>query len=77
MGRIVGKPSTSVKSGAALASLITDPSYDKMSGKYLDRGTLLKSSPLSYNKDNARELWETSMELTELSQSETIFGQEM
>lgn len=75
MARIVGKPSTSVISGAALASLITDPSYEEMSGKYLDRGNLLKSSPLSYNKDNARELWKTSMELSQLNQSETIFGQ--
>jgi hypothetical protein len=74
MGVIVGKPSSSVKSGAILASLITDPALSKMSGKYLDRGKNIKSSPLSYNKDNARELWETSMELCKLSQSETIFG---
>lgn len=76
MGRIVGKPSTSIKSGASLASLITDPSLSKMTGKYLDRGEEVRSSPLSYNKENARELWETSMELTNLSQSETIFRQE-
>lgn len=75
MGVISGKPSSSVKSGAILASLITEPALDTMSGKYLDRGKDIKSSPLSYNKDNARELWETSMELSKLSQSETIFGQ--
>lgn len=75
MGVIVGKPSSSVKSGAILASIITEPALAKISGKYLDRGKDIKSSPLSYNKDNARELWETSMELSKLSQSETIFGQ--
>jgi NAD(P)-dependent dehydrogenase (short-subunit alcohol dehydrogenase family) len=76
MGGMIGKPSTSVKSGANLASLITEPSFGTMTGKYLDRGQEIKSSPLSYNKDNARELWETSMELSTLRQSETLFGQE-
>jgi NAD(P)-dependent dehydrogenase (short-subunit alcohol dehydrogenase family) len=75
MGSIVGKSSSSVKSGANLASLITDPSFNNMTGKYLDRGKEVKSSPLSYNKENARELWVTSMELSKLSQSETIFDQ--
>lgn len=75
MGVIVGKPSSSVKSGAILASLIIEPALAEMTGKYLDRGKDIKSSLLSYNKDNARELWKTSMELSKLSQSETIFGQ--
>jgi NAD(P)-dependent dehydrogenase (short-subunit alcohol dehydrogenase family) len=74
MGYIIGKSSSSVKSGAILASLMIDPLFGKMTGKYLDRGKDTKSSPLSYNKDNARELWETSMELSKLSQSETIFS---
>ena len=76
MSHIVGKPGSSIKSGAALASLVTEASFDAMTGKYSDRGEIVKSSFLSYSKDNARELWETSMELSQLSISETIFGNE-
>ncbi|MRN56367.1 SDR family NAD(P)-dependent oxidoreductase [Paenibacillus monticola] len=76
MNHIVGKPSTSIKSGAALASLVTEASFDTMSGKYVDRGEITKSSTLSYSKDNARELWKTSMELSQLRISETIFENE-
>jgi len=76
MSRIIGKQSSSVKSGANLASLITNSSYDKVSGKYVDRGEVIKSSLLSYDENNARELWKTSMKLSKLSQNETIFGHE-
>jgi hypothetical protein len=60
-------------SGVALAALVTDPRFATLSGKYFDRGEEAKSSPLSYNQDNARELWQSSMALSGLTAPETIF----
>ena len=71
MGALIGKQSTSIESGAALASLITDPS--PVTGRYIDRGAEAESSPLSRDRDNARELWQASMAMSGLKPSETIF----
>jgi NAD(P)-dependent dehydrogenase (short-subunit alcohol dehydrogenase family) len=73
MGALMGKQSTSTQSGTALAALVTDPQFATLSGKYFDRGEEAKSSPLSYNRDNARELWQSSMTLSGLTAPETIF----
>ncbi|MGH3282517.1 MAG: hypothetical protein ACRDNW_25755, partial [Trebonia sp.] len=73
MGALVGKQSTSIESGAALASLVTDPSLAAMTGRYVDRGVEVESSPLSYDRDNAGELWQASMAMSGLGPSETIF----
>lgn len=69
MGKLIGKQSTSTKSGAELAALITDPAYNGITGKYFDRGVETKSSALSYDLDNARELWRTSAKLCKLNDS--------
>lgn len=61
------------KSSAALASLVTDAKYNSVTGKYIDQGKIIKSSPLSYNKANAKNLWDKSVELVNLTDSETIF----
>jgi hypothetical protein len=58
-----GRLGSSEKSGAALAQMITDAKYEGMSGIYIDRGKEVKSSELSYNLENAKELWETSERL--------------
>jgi hypothetical protein len=73
MGALIGKQSTSTESGTALASLITSPSLAATTGKYIDRGAEAESSPLSHNRENARELWQASMEMSGLKPSETIF----
>lgn len=73
MGALIGKQSTSIESGALLASLITNPSLAAASGKYIDRGVTAESSLLSYDRDNARELWQASLEMSGLKPSETIF----
>lgn len=73
MGALVGKQTTSIESGAALASLVTEPSFATTTGKYLDRGVEVESSPLSHDERNARDLWETSVELSGLRQEETMF----
>jgi NAD(P)-dependent dehydrogenase (short-subunit alcohol dehydrogenase family) len=75
MGALIGKRSTSVTSGATLAAVVTDASFAGVSGKYLDRGKETKSSPLSYDLGNARQLWESSMALSGLDASETIFAE--
>ncbi|WP_075737191.1 SDR family NAD(P)-dependent oxidoreductase [Streptomyces acidiscabies] len=74
MGKLIGKQGTSTASGAALAKLITDPALAATTGTYNDRGAQAPSSPLSHNRDNARELWRASMEMTGLSESDTIFS---
>jgi NAD(P)-dependent dehydrogenase (short-subunit alcohol dehydrogenase family) len=67
IGKLIGKQSTSAKSGADLAALVTDPAYSDMTGKYFDRGVETRSSALSYDLDNARELWEVSAKLCGLN----------
>jgi NAD(P)-dependent dehydrogenase (short-subunit alcohol dehydrogenase family) len=71
MGALIGKRSTSTQSGAALAALVTDPRFATLSGRYFDRGEEAKSSPLSYHRDNARELWRSSMTLSGLTAPES------
>lgn len=61
------------KSGAALAKLMTEPQYGQVSGKYYDRSTEKRqSSPLSYDEENALELWNMSAGYTKLKQDETL-----
>jgi NAD(P)-dependent dehydrogenase (short-subunit alcohol dehydrogenase family) len=74
MGGLIGKQSTSTASGAALARLITDPALATTTGTYFDRGTRAPSSPLSHNRDNARDLWQASTDMTGLRGSETVFS---
>ncbi len=63
------------KSSKALAELMTEPIYEQVSGKYYDRGTQPKeSSPLSYNPENALELWEKSIQYTGLVSGEMLPG---
>lgn len=69
MGKLIGKQSTSAKSGADLAALVTDPAYNNMTGKYFDRGVETRSSALSHDLGNARELWETSAKLCGLNRT--------
>lgn len=58
---------TLAESSAALARLVTDEEFAGASGEYFDRGvSAVKSSELSYNDDNAKELWNASMRFTGL-----------
>ena len=51
-------------SSDALAELAVSGAFSGVSGKYFDRSTnTADSSPLSYNKVNAAELWQKSAEL--------------
>lgn len=54
-------------SSDALAELVTEDQFGSVSGEYFDRSTnTARSSELSYNVDNARELWSESLKMTGL-----------
>jgi len=65
---------TVTKSGKALASLVNNPELAKTTGKYFEGIKEIKSSALSYSKDNRKDLWRTSMELSALTKDETILS---
>jgi light-dependent protochlorophyllide reductase len=71
---ITGRLGSSKKSGELLASLVTNPQLNTTTGRYFDRTKEIESSALSYNTDNAKELWKTSIELVNLQKNETIFS---
>ncbi|MDR1172331.1 MAG: hypothetical protein LBL24_07755, partial [Bacteroidales bacterium] len=73
LARILGTHSSAKKSGRLLAGMMTDSQYENVTGKYFDRGKDVPSSELSYNRANAVNLWERSIELTQLQQQETFF----
>jgi len=55
-------------SSDALAALATGEEYGSVSGAYFDRSTrTAKSSALSYDRDNAEELWAASMRFCALA----------
>ncbi|MDD7795396.1 SDR family NAD(P)-dependent oxidoreductase [Clostridium sp. 'White wine YQ'] len=61
-------------SGKDLASLIINTELKETTGKYFDGTRVIKSSELSYNKENRKDLWRTSIELTKLKKTETILN---
>ncbi|KLU65799.1 short chain dehydrogenase [Desulfosporosinus acididurans] len=65
---------TAETSGNALASLVLNPELNETTGKYFDGTKEIKSSELSYNKENMKDLWRTSVELTKLNETETILS---
>jgi NAD(P)-dependent dehydrogenase (short-subunit alcohol dehydrogenase family) len=71
--RLLGTYSSAKKSGELLADTMTEKLYENITGKYFDRGKEIPSSELSYNKSNAVNLWEQSVELSRLQQQETLF----
>jgi NAD(P)-dependent dehydrogenase (short-subunit alcohol dehydrogenase family) len=51
-------------SGRRLARLVEDPELGSLTGKYVSRGRVTESSVDSHNLENARRLWEASLEMT-------------
>lgn len=60
------------QSGRALAALVTDSKYNQTTGKYFEGTKEIKSSVLSYNNENRKQLWQTSVELSKLNKTEMI-----
>ena len=70
--RRLGVPfSTAEASGWALARLVTDPSFENVSGRYFEIDEEARSSRESYDRAKAEELWETSATLVGLEPGET------
>jgi light-dependent protochlorophyllide reductase len=62
---------SAAESGAALARLVTDPLYGTVSGRYFDLLKEKRSSPESYDRQKAAELWQTSLSLADLRSGES------
>ena len=61
------------KSSTALAEIATNEEFENITGKYFDRSTkYINSSELSYNEENQLELWNKSVEWTNLKKEETL-----
>jgi NAD(P)-dependent dehydrogenase (short-subunit alcohol dehydrogenase family) len=73
LARILGTHSSAKKSGRLLAGMMTGSRFENVTGKYFDREKEVPSSELSYNRANAVNLWERSIELTQLQPQETFF----
>lgn len=65
---------TASKSGKALALLIINPELNEITGKYFKGTKEIKTSKLSYNKENRKDLWRTSIVLSKLNKDETILN---
>ncbi|MCL2676837.1 MAG: SDR family NAD(P)-dependent oxidoreductase [Streptococcaceae bacterium] len=74
VGRVLGRLGSAEKSGEALAEMVTDLKYDKITGKYIDRGHDIPSSPASYDKIAIEKLWLESAKLVKLTENETILS---
>jgi hypothetical protein len=74
LSHLLGTHSSAAKSGKLPAALMTATEFDGTTGKYFDREKETLSSELSYNKANAMNFWERSIELTRLQANETIFA---
>ena len=61
-------------SSKALARMVTDSQYAGITGKYFDIGKEIPSSDESYDKQNARNLWEQSAEMVGLAAEENPFS---
>ena len=58
--RILPQVHSTRTSGANLAALVGDPRFDGATGQYFDRLRTVPSSADSYDREKARDLWETS-----------------
>lgn len=60
------------QSGQHLARLVTDPALDGVTAAYFDGDRQVESSPDSYDRDKARDLWDTSVALSGLGAGESL-----
>ena len=60
------------QSGEALATLITDPELANVMGKYFSGFNAIASSVESYDKNKAKQLWNSSIKLAKLDRNEIV-----
>lgn len=58
--RVLPNVNSTRGSGRHLAALVNDARFDGVSGQYFEGKRPIKSSAESYDRDKARDLWETS-----------------
>jgi light-dependent protochlorophyllide reductase len=63
---------SAARSGRALANMVTDPRFERISGKYFQGTRDVPSSKDSYDPVIATELWESSASMVKLAPDETI-----
>ncbi|MCI1983903.1 MAG: SDR family NAD(P)-dependent oxidoreductase [Bifidobacteriaceae bacterium] len=69
---LIGRHGSAEQSGRQLAETVTSESYDGVTGKYIDRGNIVASSPASYDKAAQAKLWQQSLALAQVTADETI-----
>lgn len=57
--------------GKDLAEVAVGPSFADVNEKYVDNLTIRKSASITYDVAVQNELWETSVELTKLTEKES------
>ena len=60
------------RSGESLANMVTEPRFERISGKYFQGAREVPSSKDSYDPAMASELWDSSAAMVKLTASETI-----
>jgi light-dependent protochlorophyllide reductase len=60
------------RSGKSLAGMVTEPRFERISGKYFQGARDVPSSKDSYDPAMASELWESSASMVRLTPDETI-----
>ena len=72
--RFVPNINTIETAGKALARLLLDPQLDKVTSKYFSGFKQIDSSQESYSRSLAQQLWNGSIELTDLAPGETMLS---
>ena len=60
------------RSGRSLANMLTEPRFERISGKYFQGTRDVPSSKDSYDPAMAMDLWESSVAMVKLMPDETI-----
>jgi NAD(P)-dependent dehydrogenase (short-subunit alcohol dehydrogenase family) len=71
MSRLLGFGRTPAQAGADLAYLATAPELAGVTGKYFRGREMVVSSAVSYDQSKATDLWQTSIELSQLQPAES------
>lgn len=71
MSRFIPGAHSAAESGADLAYLATDPALASVTGKYFREREIIASSAASYDLDKAADLWQTSVQLSNLQPHES------
>ncbi|MCC0177194.1 hypothetical protein I4641_09415 [Waterburya agarophytonicola K14] len=74
LSRFVPNVNTIENAGQALARLVLDPELENTTGKYFSSMKMIDSSQESYNATEAQQLWNGSVQLTQLQPDETILN---